>query len=276
MIIMLRGLPASGKSTYAKDQVTKQKNTVRVNKDDLRDMLHAGQWSQTNEKMVIKARDAIIATALTDKQTVIVDDTNFAPSHEETLRRLAEKYGAGFMVLDFHEDLDTCIYRDAKRERPVGAKVIQRMWDQYVKPAPPEKCDGPNAILVDMDGTLAHITGRTPFEDSDVSQDVLCGPVADVLNKFSDHTVIVMSGRDDGRSRESTSKWLAANCIEFDHLFMRPAGDVRADNIIKRELYEEHIRDRFNINFVLDDRNSVVSMWRELGLTCFQVAPGFF
>ena len=61
---------------------------------------------------------------------------------------------------------------------------------------------------------------------------------------------------------------------------MRITGDGRNDTIVKKELYEENIKGNYEILFVLDDRNSekypVVGMWRELGLTCFQVADGNF
>jgi len=57
---------------------------------------------------------------------------------------------------------------------------------------------------------------------------------------------------------------------------MRKTGDSRKDSIVKREIFEEHIKGKYRIQFVLDDRNQVVEMWRQLGLTCLQVAEGDF
>lgn len=57
---------------------------------------------------------------------------------------------------------------------------------------------------------------------------------------------------------------------------MRPEGDERKDSIVKQEIYEKYIKDRYNVRFVLDDRNQVVDMWREVGLKVLQVAPGDF
>jgi hypothetical protein len=57
---------------------------------------------------------------------------------------------------------------------------------------------------------------------------------------------------------------------------MRPAGDMRKDAIVKRELFDRHVRDRYDVTCILDDRSQVVDMWRSLGLTCLQVAPGEF
>ena len=57
---------------------------------------------------------------------------------------------------------------------------------------------------------------------------------------------------------------------------MRLADDNRKDSIIKEEIYNKVIKPRYNIKLVLDDRNQVVDMWRDIGLPCFQVAPGDF
>lgn len=57
---------------------------------------------------------------------------------------------------------------------------------------------------------------------------------------------------------------------------MRPAGDSRKDAIVKREIFDQEIRDRWRVIGVFDDRQQVVRMWRALGLTVFQVAEGDF
>jgi hypothetical protein len=57
---------------------------------------------------------------------------------------------------------------------------------------------------------------------------------------------------------------------------MRAEGDTRKDSIIKEEIYRAEIENKYNVLFVLDDRNQVVELWRRLGLTCLQVAEGNF
>jgi hypothetical protein len=69
---------------------------------------------------------------------------------------------------------------------------------------------------------------------------------------------------------------LAQYGIKPAGVFMRATGDQRKDSIIKQELFDRHILGKYNIKFVLDDRNQVVNMWRSLGLTVFQVAEGDF
>jgi uncharacterized protein YcfJ len=57
---------------------------------------------------------------------------------------------------------------------------------------------------------------------------------------------------------------------------MRPAGTNHPDQELKRALYDEHVVGTYDVAFVIDDRDKVVRMWRDLGLTCLQVADGAF
>ena len=92
-VILLRGLPASGKSTWAKEQVLKSPGKYkRINKDSLREMLDVSAWSGSNEKFAIKVRDAIITLALTSDRSVIIDDTNIHPKHETRIKELSTNY----------------------------------------------------------------------------------------------------------------------------------------------------------------------------------------
>jgi hypothetical protein len=77
-------------------------------------------------------------------------------------------------------------------------------------------------------------------------------------------------------SQEQTEAWLEKHHIRYDLLFMRKTADSRPDTVIKREIYRSYIKDKYSVLFVLDDRTRIVNMWRNLGLTCLQVAPGDF
>ena len=84
-----------------------------------------------------------------------------------------------------------------------------------------------------------------------------------------------MSGRFE-KNRPETTRWLASHKINYIALFMRADGDMRKDNVVKREFFDGYIRGKYNVAFILDDRNQVVELWRSLGLTCLQVADGNF
>jgi hypothetical protein len=57
---------------------------------------------------------------------------------------------------------------------------------------------------------------------------------------------------------------------------MRAESDFRKDSIVKKELFDNHIKNKYFIEYVLDDRNQVVDMWRDMGLKCLQVQEGNF
>jgi predicted kinase len=273
---MCKGLPASGKSTWSKEQ----KNLKRINKDDLRSMLDDSRWSRKNEEFILIARDTIIDFAFRDGYSVIVDDTNLAPKHEENLRYIAKCYGAKFEIKDFTDiPLETCITRDLKRQNSVGEKVIRDMYNRYLKPKTEPYNPGnlPKAIICDIDGTLSVMGDRSPFDWEKVGRDAVNSPVDDLLSRYSTYQVkkILVSGRDS-ICRKETEAWLEENDIAYDELFMRPEGDTRKDSIVKKEIFDNNIRDKYNVLFVLDDRNQVVEMWRDLGLNCFQVREGNF
>lgn len=283
---MLRGLPASGKSTWAREQVEKSGGNIkRVNKDDLRAMLDNSKWSKRNEKFVLDVRDIIVAEALDDDLTVIVDDTGFNPIHKTTLQDIADTYGAGFQTKFFDVGVEECIARDSKREKPVGRSVIVSMAEKYLGYVSKPKTQyvapqgATEAIIVDIDGTLAHGIGKTrkPYEWHKVYTDTVDPIVRDLVVTLSQtYDIILMSGRDSS-CRDLTVDWLKDHDIPYDALYMRAQDDNRDDRVVKRELFDTHVKDNYDVRFVLDDRDRAVQMWRnDLGLKVLQVAEGNF
>ena len=290
-IILTRGLPASGKSTWAKEQVVKGNGKVkRVNKDDLRDMIDASIWSKTNEQMILAARDSLVNVFLSNGvETIIVDDTNFEPRHFDKMQEYADaykKYADASITVEYKDfldvSLDECLHRDSLRAKPVGEKVIKGMHQRYILPtlqdvAPVNKKG--NSIIVDIDGTLAHRCDRNWFEYDKVDQDYLDVAVHGIVESFhkKGYIILVVSGREGTEvCKQKTLAWLDKHEVPYYDLMMRKEGDYRRDSIVKKEIYETLIKDRFDVEFVLDDRKSVCDMWREIGLKCLQVAPGDF
>lgn len=282
-VILTVGLPASGKSTWAKKTVDGNPGSYkRVNKDDLRAMLDNSKHSRGNEKFVLKIRDNIILEALEDGKHVIVDDTNLNKVHHDHIKELVKGL-ATVEVKDFTDvDFKTCIERDLKRAVSVGQKVIMGMYNKYLKPETekPKKVrfhpDKKSAVMCDLDGTLALMNGRSPYDGSKCNEDLLNTPVADTLKRFSvTHDIVLMSGRED-QWKPQTLEFLEKYEIPYTALYMRKSGDIRKDSIIKEEMFRELVHPTWNIEFVLDDRDQVVNMWRSIGLNCFQVAPGDF
>lgn len=138
----------------------------------------------------------------------------------------------------------------------------------------------PEAIICDIDGTLAKLE-RDPHDLKQAHNDILNLPIATIIEVFGaqklyDIRLILLTGRNE-TSRHVTEKWLATNSItHYEQLLMRPQFDFRKDTIVKREMYEQKIKGKYDVLFVLEDRAQVVEMWRELGLTCLQVDYGNF
>lgn len=280
-ITLTRGLPASGKTTWAKEQLHKG-NIVRINKDDLRAMLNNGKWSKVNEQIVLKIRDQATIAALNKGYSVIIDDTNLHDKHYKRMQEIAKEYSNCEVEIKEFTDvsLEECIKRDLKRENSVGEKVIKDMYNAFLAPkieSPKYDPKKEDIVIVDVDGTLAHINNRSPFDWMGVGSDTPDIAIIKLINTLSDYyTIVVFSGRDSV-CRELTENWLKNNNVMYDKLYMRDEGDMRKDTLIKKELYEKHIKDKYNVEFILDDRNQVVNMWRnELGLKCLQVAEGDF
>ncbi|MBR8829004.1 MAG: AAA family ATPase [Gomphosphaeria aponina SAG 52.96 = DSM 107014] len=279
-VLILIGLPASGKSSFAKELLLSQPgHWVRTNKDLLREMAHASHWSPANEKFIVKLRDTMILMALEDGKNVIVDDTNFGP-HVNHIKELV-KGKAQVEVNDsfLQVPVEECIKRDLLRPNSVGKDVIMKMYNRYLRPqiqTPKYNPNLPDALIVDMDGTLAIFHDRSPYDVSKCEQDLPNQPVLDTVHKWQESTkIIIVSGRtDDGKTL--TENWLAKYGVKYSALYMRKTGDMRKDSIIKEEIYHKYIEGKYNIRFILDDRNQVVEMWRSLGLTVFQVAEGDF
>ncbi|MBQ3358378.1 MAG: polynucleotide kinase [Microbacterium sp.] len=133
--------------------------------------------------------------------------------------------------------------------------------------------------IFDVDGTLALIGDRSPYDMWKVSIDTPHRPVVMAAQALAAHpdvdALLVVSGRDE-TARRATEAWLTFNGIPFDRLLLRRTGDQRADNIVKGEIYDSYIAPHYDVIGVVDDRRSVVEMWRARGLICFQVADGDF
>lgn len=291
-LIMTRGLPGSGKSTWALEQVEQSGWTiVRVNKDEIRQSLgmNRANFTREQEYSVVDRRDQMITTALKAGLDVISDDTNFGKKHEPALRALAKQFGATFEIKDFTDvPVETCIERDSQRtgDARVGKNVIWGMAENYLgykrpedPPVAPYVADPtlPAAVICDLDGTLAIHNGRSPYDFEKCDTDLVNKPVRFCLWAVANSgaQVIYLSGRDD-IVQAKTQRWLEDNECPPGPLYMRVTGDKRKDAIAKRELFDMHINGHWHVLFVLDDRDQVVRMWRETGLQCFQVNYGDF
>lgn len=292
-LTVMQGIPASGKSTRAR-QLAKEGARI-VSRDYLRKEMTgsaAPVWGdRALEDSVTVAEEAMVLALLRAGEWVVVDATHTVP---RTLRRwntVAARTGAELEVITCDVTLEEALKRNKGRANEVQEGVIAKMHAnlEKMKVHPPTLFDthlepyttpagAPPVILVDLDGTLALLGERSPYQIEGIENDEPRKDLRALLAALEGaYDIVFMSGRGEA-ARESTMRWLEKHMLWFDRseLHMRPDGDYRPDWIVKYELFNQHVRDRFDVVVVFDDRDQVVDMWRRLGLTVYQVAPGNF
>ena len=143
-------------------------------------------------------------------------------------------------------------------------------------------------VIFDLDGTLALIEHRRHLVEGKkkdfpafYAACVDDEPHEAVIHLFqilkkAGHYMVILSGRSD-EVKSETKIWLSNNDVEVDRLIMRKEGDYTPDTELKKAWLHEHFSGYLSsVMCVFDDRQCVVDMWREEGLTCLQVAPGNF
>lgn len=284
-ILLLVGLPGSGKSFFANDLIDRKPEYKRINKDDIRYVLGAFEWTTQIEEIVIEEERSLGISWLNKGFSLVVDDTNFSPKHKEYWENVSKERGIVFREKFIDTPLEVCIKRDAIRIKPIGETIIRSLYDRYIKGSDikydkryilKQDTTLTPCCLVDCDGTLALINGRNPFDDTQLSTDKVNEPVRDIVNnKYTDYAqakgeIFIVSGRPE-YLREPTEKWLKDNNIYYNKLFLKQDEDKRKDSIIKEEIYNQHIKDKYYVEWILEDKKSVIDKYRELGLLCLQV-----
>lgn len=302
LVHVMSGLPASGKTTAARQLLADSRGHIRrINLDDLRAMFDnyegGRMWSRAHEQTALDVQDAAVCAAIHGGFDVVVDNTHLTPHIPKRLKA-AVLGRARFVVHDFTGvPVEECLRRDALRENSVGEAVIRRLADNHAKatrngwrltdawlndmPAvelyvPDESL--PSAVMCDIDGTLALMGDRGPYDFARSGEDALNESVRRALVSFrlaNSDRIVLLSGRGE-EYRERTEEWLARHRVPYDELWMRPAGDVRRDDVVKAELFDAHLRHRLNVRVSLDDRDRVVALWRRMGLPTWQVNYGNF
>lgn len=297
-LMCLQGIPASWKTTWAKKFCKRNKNWVRINKDDIREgmwITYSWTFDKKLEETVVQAERNMVQTLLDSGHNVMVDNTHLLHrythknKHLDYYEQLAKDNNVRFEVKTFVVDVDEAIERDKNRKDkdPVGKEVFDKFKKIFIIPTPHpinpvfKSIDKslPFAIICDLDWTLAFMNGkRSPYDYSKVEGDDvnhMLKIMLDVITANADVEIIFLSGRKEECALE-TKNWLTQAWYPNNRLFMRNKGDNRCDSIVKKELYDNSIKWHYNVLAVFDDRNRVVDMWRQEWLPTYQVWYGDF
>lgn len=304
------GLPGSGKTHEATLIMHHEgrDNVILVSRDDLRHTLFRseGILDPWQENYITKIQKEIVKSGIKAGKHIIVHDMNLREKYRKQWAEIARDYGAEFEIIDCTQTSTAqCILwnrlRQERGERWVSSDVIYELerkfkdtlkadrWKPYkLYPSVGESVSYekvefipglPSAIIVDIDGTVADCTGvRNPYNTSDYDLDK---PKKDVIREVQAHSyerqhkIIFVSGRHES-FKGVTEEWLYEHVkVPIEGLYMRYEHGTE-DSVIKAELFNRHVRGKYNVVAVYDDRDRVVDMWRSLGLLCLQVAEGDF
>jgi predicted kinase len=312
-LLVTRGLPASGKSTWAFEQLKNEPDRFkRINNDHLRFMLDGGySFNKDTTAMLNAATSQLVHLALSQGYDVILDNTYLNNRTLNRVHNFAASYGDVEVIEKvFPTSIEECIRRNALREGQArvpekaiydmaraakidkhGFQFLQDKRTYYERKTPEPAKNFPagrkKAIICDLDGTLAIINGRNPYDASNCDSDLPNVPVVECVKAMYEagYTVLFVSGRNE-QYRKPTEIFIEHYCTDPKQedlqslpyqLFMRKDGDSRDDRIVKREIYEEHIEQNYEVLFWIDDRPKVVRMVRyELGIPVFAICDREF
>jgi predicted kinase len=289
-LTICRGLSGSGKSTWTRNQ-----NAVVVSRDDLRVSLfgtdgpdyYAHPDMKSREDFITQVEYDAIRRAISAGKDVISDNTNIEMRYVNRLAKVAYQAGGDVVVKVFDVPLATAMQRNAMRAAMGGRNVPEdapRRQAARFKPGaqPPAKPvervytgtpGKPDAFMFDLDGTVYHMNDkRGPYDhnvDVDDPDDIVQGIVDSLW--MAGWVPVAMSGRKEA-TRKKTEECLTRDNVPFDSLFMRHDDDNRSDDLVKHDLFWNHVAPNYNVRFVIDDRAQVCRMWKRIGIKVLNVA----
>ena len=291
-LILTVGCPGSGKSTFAKIECAKG-NTVNLNRDSFREMVKAlderNEWkfNKSNEALVTELQIGSLDFSFERNDRVIISDTNLNPSTRARFEDYAKAKNIKVEYVNLDIPWKELVRRNNYRgNKAVPISVLRDMYSkmrEYMgkKKYSPIKYT-PKAIIVDMDGTTCKMVSRHPFEFDKVLEDEPHAHVIKLIQlyKLAGYKIIFLSGREKGKENkcyDDSLTWIKRELgYGPDEFFMREHKDPREDSEVKEEIFWREIAPYYDVEMVLDDRQSVVEMWRFIGLNCAQVAAGDF
>lgn len=283
-LILIIGPPGSGKSTLSHTLGSKY---IRINQDELGKEGHLNAFNN----------------ALKAQHSIIIDRMGLSKEQRNRYLEPAKKAGYKTKIIVLHESFDTCFERmKLRKEHPTikdektASKVLNFFFSKYERPTLDEADEiefkypeiGNNScIVVDLDGTLCQIDHRLHFVRGEgkknwkgffegLKDDIPNDWCVSIINNLKDiRDIVLCSGRTDNYEQQ-TMNWLGKWGIEYHELFMRKRNDFRSDFIVKEVILDFEILTRYKPMFFIDDRKSVVDMWRKRGFVCLACAEGNF
>ena len=299
-LILTRGIPGSGKSTWAKAWVAEDpEHRIRFNWDDMRNMM-GPYWVPSREPINKHLLQSTLNVAAYNQQPydIVIDNMNLNPKDWKfytdwitTYNQSAHSHNANVMYQlefkDFFIPVEECIRRDAMRNNPIGEKTIKDIWRRYkyfiqtheveklVENLIKEDESKPYCVVIDMDSTMCFNTQKRPWY-GEGSTEAMINDVPNMgvvrLIQNQSYPVIVCTGRNKSQ-KEVTEQWLNNYNIFPKEFYMREDNDNRKGVEVKEELIRQ-ILEKYNIVTIFEDCEPIVQRFREMGLTVLQPNKG--
>lgn len=294
VLLIYRGLPGCGKTTAAKALMAANPKVpmVRINNDDL--CLAVNNTVNIGAENVTAIRETLLALFMSEGKYIILDNTNLAQkridAYEELVAQFNKERPAEEHYSIVYEDMTSvpmwvCHERNNRRAAPVPPRVITDMFKAHILPTLPcRKFDPtlPNAVVVDIDGTVSRMCSRSPYDHTKYSSDTVYTEIWEQIKAIRDslgYTLVFLTGRKE-IGRDATVKWLADNLSVADPiLHMREDhNSSESDFVYKERMATYNILPKFNIKAWFEDRLRNVEMARyRLGVEAvYQVNEGSF
>lgn len=293
--VLLVGISGCGKSTFTSTLFGKDDPDWRIISSDVfRKQLVSYDktksfWTQYRfdkqiEKEVKRLTEEAISEAALLGINIVLDNTHLNPNTLKHNIELCESVGYKTEVINLNPTLDINFYlkRNKGRQDELNSQVINDQYVMAFKNNPEtfqeqfKQDTKPVVTIVDIDGTVAQMHNRTPFQYTHVLNDLPRTHVINVIKALYEtkrvDKIIFLSGRESV-CYEDTMQWLVNQGFEQHtfNLFMRVKRDARKDWIIKDEIYKSCIKPFYDVQYVFDDRNQMIDYWLDEKLPVFNV-----
>lgn len=303
-IIVTVGISGSGKSTWAAGHINRNPGFARVNRDSIRQQLTGLNKNLLNKKLeelVTKIQDEQVRLILSEGYSIVLDNTHLRTTY---LSEVVKKFNhlADIEFKYFSSNVEECKERVSRREYACKEELgyIDKQYEAFIKlPIWANKSrvevvphvynpDLYDSIICDLDGTLSLYDHKTKSAYCrDFENDTVNEPLRTFLEEVAlwheidspdeqSTEIFFFSGRST-KFREQTEQFLSG-CFGSDikyTLVMREEGDNRRDSVVKLDMFEEHIRFKYNVLAVFDDRLQVIEeCWNRLGVFVFNCNQG--
>lgn len=147
LVIIMVGLPASGKSTLAKELTVKishlySKYTI-IDTDEIRTNLNGANFDPSQEQAVIQKKLDLIQKQIANNHALIVDDMHYYVSMRHEIYNLVRNQQGLFAAIYCDTPLEICLQWNLLRPNSIPEKVIRDVAKKFNVPGKKYRWDKP-------------------------------------------------------------------------------------------------------------------------------------